>query len=263
MRVFVDFCCGQTESTLVNNNFKKNGSESLLGKPYQGTELEALYSLRRYRRWIMTFFEPYVRGRVLEIGAGIGNMSELLQPDVGTLDLVEPSPNFFHPLTKKFMNMSSVTIIPKTFEKFVSSKPSEPYDCIVMVNVLEHIENDANALRECYGLLKPQGHLLIMVPALQFLFSDLDKLVGHYRRYEYSDLKAKALSANFELIKLCFFDSVGIIPWWLINTLGGATKFNNHLASFYDYFVVPVTRKLETLYPPPVGKNLISILRRS
>ena len=263
MRAFVGFCLGQIESIVGNNNFKKVGAGTLVSDTYQGTELEALYSLQRYRRWIMSHFEPYVGGDVLEIGAGIGNMSELLEPISETLDLVEPSPNFFEPLNKKFISISSVKIITKTFEEFVSSKPSKSYDCIVMVNVLEHIKDDVNALKECYRILKPQGHLLVMVPALQFLYSDLDKMVGHHRRYEYPDLKSKSLDANFKQIKLCFFDSLGIIPWWLLNTLGGATKFSARLARCYDYFVVPITRKIESLYSPPVGKNLISIMRRN
>ncbi len=103
---------------------------------------------------------------------------------------------------------------------------------------------------------------MILVPALQFLFSKLDDLVGHHRRYEYSELEQKILKSKFQLQELRFFGSIGIIPWWLLNTVGSATEFNSVLVNLYDALFVPVTRILESAIKPPIGKNLIAITQR-
>ncbi len=229
---------------------------------YEGRDLEALSSLRRYREWMMKYFKPYLGGDVVEIGAGIGNMSEHLHHHSSTLELVEPSPNLIGPLSSRFSQSEAITVTHETFEGFVSAKPEKSYDCIVMVNVLEHIKEDRAALKECYRILRPGGYLLILVPSLQFLFSKLDELVGHYRRYERPELKEKIQDSNLHLEDLRFFDSIGIIPWWLLNTVGGATEFNPQLVNLYDRLVVPVTRTIENVCRPPIGKNLIAISRR-
>ena len=229
---------------------------------YEGRDLEALTALRRYREWIMAYFSPFLAGNTLEVGAGIGNMSKHLSPFVSTLDLVEPSSNLVGTLKTRFSHSDKISVTHETFEGFVSTKSAKSYDCIVMVNVLEHIEDDRAALKECYRILRPGGHLLILVPALQFLFSKLDEVVGHCRRYERPDLEYKIQECDFHLVELRFFDLVGVLPWWLLNTVGGATGFNPQLVSLYDALAVPVTRLIESAFTPPIGKNLIAVLRR-
>jgi len=229
---------------------------------YEGRDLEALSALRRYREWMMTYFSPYLAGDAIEIGAGIGNMSEHIAPFVSSLELVEPSPNLIGPLKSRFNRSTSISITHETFEGFVAKRVTESCDSIIMVNVLEHIEDDRTALKECYRILRPGGHLLILVPALQFLFSKLDEMVGHYRRYERSDLEGKIQQTEFHMVELKFFDFAGVLPWWLLNTIGGATEFNPQMVSLYDALIVPVTRTIESVFTPPIGKNLIAILRR-
>ena len=229
---------------------------------YEGKDLEALSTMRRYREWMVAHFLPYLGGGAVEIGAGIGSMSEQIYPHVSTLDLVEPSPNLIVPLTTRFGHQKMISITNETFEGFVATKPDKSFDCIIMVNVLEHIKDDRLALKECYRILRPGGYLLILVPSLQFLFSKLDDLVGHYRRYERRELGEKIRDSHFHLEDMRYFDLIGIMPWWLINTVGGATEFNPLLMNLYDTLVVPVSRTVEAVCKPPIGKNLIAISRR-
>jgi len=229
---------------------------------YEGRDLEALASLHQYQDWMMKFFRPYLRGDGLEVGAGLGNIAVHLTPFLSSLELVEPSTNLIRPLAARFESVDNVTVTHKLFEEFVSGTADKKFDCVVMVNVLEHIEDDQQALMECYRILRPGGHLLIFVPALQVLFSKLDKMVGHFRRYERRDLEEKIKVAGFHRQECRFFDVVGIIPWWLLNTLGGATGFNPALVQLYDRAVVPISRALESVINPPYGKNLIAISKR-
>ena len=127
---------------------------------------------------------------------------------------------------------------------------------MILVNILEHIEDDENALKECRRILRRNGKLLILVPALPFLFSDLDSKHGHFRRYARGDLMSKVRDANFDIIYSSYFDMLGIIPWYLLNTLGGAVRFDPTLMSIYDKIFVPITRWFESRISPPIGKNL-------
>jgi len=226
---------------------------------YEGGDLEALATLRRYREWILSHLKPFLAGDAVEIGAGIGNMADHLYPHVSTLNLIEPSPNLIGPLRTKFASKKNVQITPETFEAFVSNAPDCTYDTVILINVLEHIEDDIHALSECHRILRPGGALLILVPALPFLFSKLDSLVGHFRRYTKYNLETGIENAGFEIKDMSYFDMFGIIPWWLINTIGGATSFNPKLVNLYDSLFVPVMRAIEMMITPPIGKNLIAV----
>ena len=237
-------------------------ASSTSGECYEGSDLEALSTMRRYQEWIISRFRPYLAGRAIEIGAGIGNIATHILPHVDSLDLVEPSDNLIGQLQSKFAGMKNVTVIHRNFESAVAQTASEFYDCIILVNVLEHIEDDAQALAECRRVLRPSGRLLILVPALRFLYSDLDALVGHFRRYTRDTLSAVLTAAGFKIELHNYFDCIGILPWWLLNTLGGATTFNPTLVKIYDSLFVPVTRLLESRIAPPIGKNLVAVARR-
>ena len=95
-----------------------------------------------------------------------------------------------------------------------------------------------------------------------FLFSDLDRRFGHFRRYSGRGLQDFARRAGFDVVGLHYFELLGVLPWWLINTVGGATEMNSHVIRIHDACRVPVTRAIEAVVRPPIGKNLILVARR-
>lgn len=229
---------------------------------YEGSDLEALSTLRRYREWIMARFGPYLNGDALEVGAGIGNMTDHVIPFVSSLKLAEPSLNLIEKLRVRFTGASNMVIVQEDFQSTVKSTADKSFDSIIMVNVLEHIEDDATALSECHRILRPGGALLILVPALPFLFSKLDQIHGHFRRYKKTELAKGVRNAGLEIQEIRYFDFLGMVPWWLLNTIGGATEFNPRLVRIYDAVFVPITRTLESIVTPPAGKNIIVIAKR-
>ncbi len=229
---------------------------------YEGSDLEALATLHRYQRWIVSTFESYLTGRAVEFGAGTGNMSRLLRSYVSTLDLIEPSKNLADPLRQRFANDDGITVYDDSLEDRLPAIADESYDTVVLVNVLEHIEGDGAALEGFFRILKPGGHLLLFVPALRFLYSDLDKLVGHFRRYQQPELNGRVTDAGFDIIKSRYFDAIGVVPWWLLNTVMGSTGFNPRLISIYDAVLTPISRGLESVIKPPFGKNIVLAARR-
>ncbi len=229
---------------------------------YEGADLEALATLNRYQSWIVETFQPFLTGRAIEFGAGIGNISTRIRPHISTLDLVEPSLNLADPLEHRFESDGAVTIFRETLEARLPAIAGGSYDSVVLVNVLEHIEDDVSALQGLYRILAPGGHLLLFVPALKFLYSDLDALVGHYRRYQRPELNERVAAAGFDITKSQYFDTLGVFPWWLLNTKMGATAFNPFLVGIYDAVIAPLSRALESVIKPPFGKNVLLVAKK-
>ena len=138
----------------------------------------------------------------------------------------------------------------------------EGFDAIVYINVLEHIQDDRTELANAREMLNPQGHLLLFVPALTWLYSDFDKHIGHFRRYTKPHLRGLVQDVGFTLVKAQYFDLAGIIPWyinfvWLRNSLGSSS------VSLYDKLVVPTMKLIERVIPPPIGKNVLLIGKKA
>lgn len=231
---------------------------------YDGHDLEALSVLDNYHDWIVDLFAPHIRGAAIEYGAGIGANSRRIRPLVESLELIEPSLRQFNELCAHFGGDAAITVRQAALEDHIATVPDHSYDSVVLINVLEHIADDGMAVRELARILKPSGTLLLFVPALPFLFSRMDTILGHYRRYRRDELGELILANGFEIIKARYVDALGTIPWWLVNTLGGAVKFNPVLARLYDRLGVPLTRFVESLLPAtPFGKNIVVIARKN
>lgn len=232
------------------------------GDFYSGADLEALSTLRRYRRWIVESFRPELGGVIVEIGAGIGNFADELLPFASRLDLVEPTPRLCQAIADRFAGKNNVVIHGEFLEAWIATAPADTYDSVVLVNVLEHIEDDAAALRAIHRILKPGGHLFLLVPALKLLYSRLDALVGHFRRYHLGELRDRVAAAGLFVVRARYFDIMGVLPWLLLNRIMGFTEFKPGMVSFYDRFFVPITRRLEKLVAPPFGKNVVLVARK-
>lgn len=230
---------------------------------YEGHDLEALAGLPNYYGWIADLFRPYLHGKALEIGAGIGTNADLVRHHVDSLALVEPSPNLVGRLQEKFNGAPEVEILDCSGEDYLANAAPESRDVVMMINVLEHIEDDREVARKIHDLLVPGGHFLVFVPAMPFLFSKLDDIFGHYRRYTRPGLTSVLEDAGFEILDSRYFDILGVAPWYVLNTLMGSVRFNPALVGLYDRIGVPATRAIESLIDPPFGKNLVAIARKS
>lgn len=229
---------------------------------YAGRDLEALAELPNYHRWILGRFAPYLRGAGIELGAGIGTISEKIRPSLDTLEVVEPSANLVPHLRGRFAGDGGVTVTETSLEDRLASAAAASFDTAVMVNVLEHIEDDGEALSGLFRILRPGGHLLLFVPAMPALYSAFDREVGHFRRYRRAELGQRLSAAAFRVVDLRYMDTLGIVPWWLVNTIGGRKDIDPRMAGLYDRIGVPVTRAVEGLVTPPCGKNLIAVAER-
>ncbi len=228
---------------------------------YPEGDLESVADLFAYRAWIMALFGPHLCGRLLEIGAGIGTFSRDFRalPAVTQMTLVEPSKRQSDILKKTFEGADNVAIHGEAIERALAEIPAASVDTIVMINVLEHIEDDAAVVHALHEKLVRGGKLLIFVPALPLLYGAIDRKVGHWRRYTRSTLRACFAKAEYDISTLHYFDLLGVLPWLVMNRLLGRSNIDRRMARLYDRLGVPLTRGFEALVAPPIGKNLVLV----
>jgi SAM-dependent methyltransferase len=227
-------------------------------------DLERLGTARYFFGWVLDEFDPFLKGRVLEVGAGLGTITRKLvdrYPDVSVVAL-EPAENVFPDLESFAALEPRVTAHRQTLADYHIG-PIEHFDAVVYINVLEHIDDDAAELRLAAGVLRPGGVLLVFGPALGWMYSELDYKAGHYRRYSLRRLGKLVTDAGLEIVSARYFDVLGVPPYLLVYKLLRHDDITGSTLWGYDRIVVPLSRWLQrALQHPPLGKNVILIARK-
>jgi SAM-dependent methyltransferase len=236
---------------------------------YPGTELEAMDGAANYHSWILEIFKPYLGAHLVEVGAGVGSFTELIltQHVCKTLALVEPSDSMYQQLRIHLrQRLDSGVNLDMYHATFVEAadliKSEQPPDSIIYVNVLEHIADDEGELEAVRRTLSDSGRVFIFVPALKWLFSNFDERVGHVRRYSKLELEQKLSRAGFKILSSAYFDFPGIFPWWINYRLLKSLTMNPGPVRFYDQFIIPAVRRIESRINMPIGKNVIAIAEK-
>ncbi|MDQ3666666.1 MAG: class I SAM-dependent methyltransferase [Acidobacteriota bacterium] len=235
---------------------------------YPGTELEAMSGAANYHRWILEIFKPYLGTRLVEVGAGIGSFSELIlsHHHCETLSLVEPSDSMYGRLAahaRQLETSAQVDTYHATFSEAAALiKAKHAPDSIIYVNVLEHIADDESELNLVRFTLSERGCVFIFVPALKQLFGNFDVRVGHARRYSKRELNDKLQRTGFTVLQSAYFDFPGIAPWWIKYCLMKSDTMEPGAVRFYDRFIVPAVRRIESVFTMPLGKNVIAIAEK-
>lgn len=222
-------------------------------------EFAALNEARNYRAALAREFNPHLRGKVLEVGAGIGQMTLAFRalPDVSEIVAVEPDARFHKGFTTSNPEVRLVRGV-------VADVPERTgWDGIVSVNVLEHIEHDDAELKAWAGLLRERhGRVCIFVPARPEIYAPIDKDFGHFRRYTRPELREKLELAGFTVEKLVYFNFTGYFAWWLNFRVRGQRTFGIGSVRFYDRFVFPWVHWSESrVCRPPIGQSLLAVAR--
>ncbi len=231
---------------------------------YAGQDLEATADLPHYTGWILEQFQTVLTGRVIEVGAGIGNVTLRYLDQVESALLVEPAGNLCERLRARVADQPKATVAEAFLHDVAPELVAEPFDAALMVNVLEHIPDDVEVLEKLYELLKPGGALCIFVPALPQLYGSLDTIVDHVRRYRRAELDEKLRHAGFRIQRLDYLDTLGIVPWVVAGKILKRKKYDALGAQAYDRLGVPLTRALEAvlgrlLHKTPIGKSLVAV----
>jgi SAM-dependent methyltransferase len=224
---------------------------------YSGVDnLEVLTDAVNYNRFLVDAVVCASHGSrtAVDFGAGEGTHSAAVREHGLSVTCVEPDLRLrerLHSLGfEVYADLGDIT--------------DETLEFVYSLNVLEHIEDDRASLAELLKKLRPGGRLFIYVPAIQALYSSMDRKIGHYRRYSKNRLRNIAKDAGFRIERIEYADSCGVIAT-LLYKLAGSRKGDISAASIktYDRWVFPLSRVLDRIgLSRLIGKNLMVLLRR-
>ena len=220
-------------------------------------EFAALAEAKNYRQALFVEFGSFLKGQVIEVGAGIGQMTEHLAslPRVRRTLAIEPDPDFCAKHRERFPHHELV-------QGTAADLPSgTECDAILSINVLEHIREDEAELRLYARMLHPNaGNLCLFVPARPEIYAPIDKDFGHFRRYTKPELREKLQRAGFKIIHLHHFNLVGYFAWWANFCVLKKRSFEPQKVRFYDRAIFPAVHAFESrILRPPFGQSLIAV----
>jgi glycosyltransferase involved in cell wall biosynthesis/phospholipid N-methyltransferase len=224
-----------------------------------GEILERLNRAPRFTRWMADVIQPYVGNRVLEVGAGTGNMSVNLMPRTiyWATDVNAHYLDYLVTLgaTRPYMRVAYTDAMDGgTFPS------GQSFDTVVCLNVVEHVEDDAGALRNVRNALADGGRAIILVPCGQWLFGTLDEVLGHCRRYSEDQLSSVADRAGFRVEKILKFNRPGVLAWWLNGRVLRRKTFGLGQIRMLN-MLTPIFRLIDPWLPlPPL--SIIAVLRK-
>lgn len=215
----------------------------------------------RYNRWLFERVERWVGRRVLEIGAGVGTMSAfLLNGKSERVVLTDTDAHYLERLRERFAAYPHVGIARLRLPTFEDTVAREGLDTIICLNVLEHVRDDMLSLGTMFRLLQPGGRLVLLVPSLPAIYGELDRALGHFRRYTPAGLRQKYAAAGFTMRHLEYFNLAGVPGWWLTGRVLKRGLIPTASLRWYDV-LVPLFR-LERLLPWRIGQSLIAVGER-
>ena len=227
---------------------------------YEGDELVLFQHAKHWKKYFSRQIQPFIKGNVLEVGAGIGATTLLLND--GSADkwlMLEPDNEMCIELKRKIDNKElpeNCELQSGTIEQVTST-----FDTIIYIDVLEHIEADAFEMKKAAEILNAGGHIIILSPAFQSLYNPFDKAIGHYRRYTKS-LFQKITPGSLQLLRCRYYDTVGYFAA-LMNKLLLRKKYpTQKQVLFWDKWMVPVSKVADNVFFHRFGKSIIGIWKK-
>ena len=224
----------------------------------RGLEDDAGTNQRRYKAFQLELMRPYFGSSLLEVGAGLGEFAAQvtgLERHVVT----DVDAGAVASMAARFADRPAVEARVLDLAGDLAEQVGEPVETVLAINVLEHIDDDAEALRRMAALTRPGGRVVIWVPGYQQLYGEFDRAVGHVRRYTPATLRDAFARAGLEPLEVKPVNLLGGIAWWLTVRRGGVGGQKPRLVRIYDRFVVPTTRFVERRVTPPFGQSVLGV----
>ena len=228
-----------------------------------GTFSSSIGEAHNYHRWVVSLFRPYIGKSLLEIGMGHGGLFEHLPPLQNYIGLDIDR------------DLVAAARARRPDLRYVDADLADPHlptliegtnlDTVLCVNVLEHVEDDQRAVVNLLDLLDPGGHLLLFVPAFRALYTDLDRLAGHVRRYTKSQVRALMPPSRCDLVLLEYFNPIGAIGWWangMITHRSLETRAVRDQVQVFDRYVLPISRFLNGATRGVFGQSVVCVARK-
>jgi hypothetical protein len=227
-------------------------------RKYPGTELELFSVVHNWKSYWSQQIRPFLGGDILEVGAGIGSNTLVLDPGGdGRWVCLEPDADLFTDLIKTLAKAPCRRVYEPICGTLRSLKDQQ-FDTIVYIDVLEHIEDDREELERATSHLRSKGHLIVLSPAHQCLFTPFDTAIGHFRRYNHSMLRRISPSC-LSFTRLRYLDSFGLIAsaanvLYLRQSMPSSAQLR-----FWDQWIIPISRVLDPWFRYNIGKSIVAV----
>ena len=227
---------------------------------YPGDELVLFQHAMHWKKYFSRQIKPYIKGNVLEAGAGIGSTTFLLNDGSANQWLMlEPDEKMSESLKKKIETKEFPANC--RLQTGTIGQLSSTFDTIIYIDVMEHIEADAEEMKKAAALLNNGGHIVVLSPAFQFLYSPFDKAIGHCRRYNRKMLR-DITPAGLQMSSIRYYDTVGYFAA-LLNKLFLRQKYpTRKQIRFWDNRMVPVSKITDKLFFHSFGKSIIAVWKK-
>lgn len=234
----------------------------MIAYTYEGSELEVFEQATNWKSYFNSQLSGYLRGRVLEVGAGLGATTRLLCD--GRQDewvALEPDPALAQGMRERLAADPLPIPVEVRVATLADLPAEELFDTILYIDVLEHIEDDRREMERAARHLKPGGRVIVLAPAHQCLYTPFDQAIGHYRRYSIRSLRGAA-PRNLRAERLFYLDSVGMLASLANRLLLRSAQPSLRQVLFWDRVLVRTSRVVDRLLRYRVGKSVIGIWRK-
>lgn len=224
---------------------------------YTGTStLESMSQAGFYNKWILNKFKKYLSGDILEIGCGIGSFTKILST-YGRVTAIDIDQNLVDATIKNKTNASCGL---GDIEKGKYFFKTQLFDVIVCINVLEHIQNDDKALVNMKNLLREGGFLILLIPIHKFLYGEIDKNIGHYRRYDPANLTKYIKDEGFNIVSSRKLNLLGAIGWFFSGKILRNKQITDNKIKLFN-LISPILY-LENFIEPIIGTSVLIIAKK-
>lgn len=229
---------------------------------YIGGELDLFSLATNWKRYVKSGIRKHLIGNVLEVGAGIGSTTAAMHDGTAHRWIcLEPDLCNAKRLKKNIieqLGFKDTHIIAGSLDA-LAKRPT--FDCILYMDVLEHIHQDRDQILAAAQLVRRGGHIIILSPAHQWLFSEFDKSIGHLRRYN-KELLRSLMPSGWIQVKMAYFDSVGALL-----SMGNAVGLRQAMPSrwqiaIWDRFCIPISRIMDSLLREKCGRSVLAVWRK-
>ncbi len=211
--------------------------------------LEIMSQAYRYNTWLYRRIKPYLSGHIAEVGSGTGTFTKMLVADNYLVTTIDINPNY---LAQINLDLQIKNLPHRLFNKF---------DTIVVLNVLEHIPNNLQAMSNLRQMLKDGGKLITLVPAGSWVYGSLDLHLGHVLRYEIDQVQKLMAQTGFKIIFQRYLNILGLIGWFVNGKLFKRKILPNHQLRIFDVISRPVLW-LETKVRFPWGLSILTVAQK-
>jgi SAM-dependent methyltransferase len=228
---------------------------------YVGSELDLFAAALNWKTYWSRQIRPFLKGDILEVGAGLGSNTRIMDTGgTGRWVCLEPDPELVGQLAGNLRG-TEIKRLHEAVCGTLESLAGQQFDTIVYIDVLEHIDHDRDELNRAASHLRPGGHVVVLSPAHQRLFSPFDTAIGHFRRYNRPMLRAIS-PAGLRLETLRYLDCAGLTLSAANMLLLRQSMPTKAQLRFWDQWIVPISRIFDKLLLYSVGKTIIAVWRK-